>query len=111
MALTPRQKAVIDAFIENPIIPMAEHARLLGIPVKTIYNWKYDNVGGFKDEMERRLAEKWAEAKYMASDGMFSLAREGDFKALKYILDYSGYLPPTRVEAKVEPTEISVTID
>ena len=46
----------------------------------------------------------------MASETLFSLAAEGDFKAAKYILDYSGYAPTQKVEAKVD-TEINITIE
>lgn len=104
MALTSKQKAFIDAFIEYPTLPMSQHAEHLGIAAKTVYNWKNDNKNGFRDELEARLRERWEEAKYMASETMFSLCREGDFKAAKYILDYWGYAPAQKVEAKVEQT-------
>lgn len=109
MALTSKQKAFIDAFIEYPTLPMAQHAENLGIAAKTVYNWKSDNKNGFRDELETRLKEKWEEARYMASETMFSLCREGDFKAAKYILDYCGYAPAQKVEANVS-SEINITI-
>lgn len=48
----------------------------------------------------------------MASENLFTLAREGDFKAIKYILDYSGYAPTKKVEAEVNQTvnEIKINI-
>lgn len=110
MALTARQKAFIDAYIENPIIPMNEYARRMNIPAQTIYNWKSNNSNGFADELEIRLKRKWEEAKFMATDGMLSLAREGNFQALKYILDYSGYQPAQKQEVQVESNSINIKI-
>lgn len=110
MALTKKQQALIDAFIEYPLLPFAEHCRNLGIAPKTAYNWKSENKNGFYDEMERRLAEKWEQAKYAASETMFNLMAEGDFKAAKYILDYSGYAPAQKIEADVNNV-INVNIE
>lgn len=106
-----RQNAFLDAYLENPILSMKAHAERLGINVRTVYNWKDNNINGFADKLQERLSRKWEEAKQMASEQMFSLAREGDFKAVKYILDYHGYAPAQKVEAKVEnKTVINVSI-
>lgn len=112
MALTANQKRFIEAYLENPLLPTSEVAPKVGISPITVYNWKTENKNGFKDELQKRLDEKWEEAKYMASDTMFSLARGGDFKAAKYILDYAGYKPVEKVEQKVDNTiTIEVGID
>lgn len=106
-----RQNAFLDAYLENPILSMKAHAEQLGINYRTVYNWKDRNINGFADKLQERLSRKWEEAKQMASEQMFSLAREGDFKAVKYILDYHGYAPTQKVDAKVESkTVINVSI-
>lgn len=106
-----RQNAFLDAYLENPILSMKAHAERLGINYRTVYNWKDRNINGFADKLQERLSRKWEEAKQMASEQMFSLAREGDFKAVKYILDYHGYAPTQKVDAKVESkTVINVSI-
>lgn len=109
MALKPKQKAYIEAYLQNPLLPMNEVAKMLNIPPNTVYNWKYQNINGFTDELNKQLQEKWDEAKFMASDNMFNLAKDGDFKALKYILDYKGFAAPTKVEAEVDTT-INITV-
>lgn len=110
MALSQKQEKFINAYMENPILPMKEYAVNLGINPSTVYNWKSKNTNGFADELEKRLNQKWEEAKHAASETMFSLCREGDFKAAKYILDYSGFAPATKIEADVNTT-INITID
>jgi len=47
--------------------------------------------------------------KYKATQTMSDLVESGDFKAAKYILDYKGYAPTQKVEAKVEG-DISINI-
>jgi len=56
MALNKRQQALIDAYIENPLIDMNHYAEQMGIPIQTIYNWRWSNQGGFRDELEARLS-------------------------------------------------------
>lgn len=35
---------------------------------------------------------------------MFQLGEEGDFRALKYILDFNGYGAPQKIQASVDNT-------
>lgn len=107
-----RQMEFITHYVQNPTISIKACAESLGIPCKTVYQWKYKNVEGFNEALDKALAEKWRDAKFMASSGMFALAENGDFKALKYILDYSGYEPAKKIDASVEAkTTIKINID
>ena len=108
--LNSRQKKFLDVYLENPMLPLAKVARALAIPPNTVYRWKQQNLNGFNDVIEEELNNRWTEAKLMASETMFSLAREGDFKAAKYILDYHGFKPVDKVEQKIEQTTIEVNI-
>lgn len=108
MGLTNRQKAFLDAYFENPFLSMTAHAKALGIPRETVYYWKKTNYNGFRDEMEAKLAERWNEAKYEASEAMFNLMRQGDYKASKYILDYSGYAPVNKQEISSNDIKINI---
>lgn len=110
MALTSKQAAFLDAYLSNPLVSMAALARAMSIPVDTVYGWKEKNIRGFADEMEKGLRQKWDEAKHMASETIFSLARDGDFKAAKYILDYSGYAPAQKIEADLNSNTINISI-
>ena len=42
---------------------------------------------------------------------MQNLARSGDFKASKYILDSLGYAPTQRIEAEISSTNIVINVD
>lgn len=99
MALKPRQLKLIEALIANPMLPDTELAQQLGINRNTVREWK--KLPEFQAEIKARLQEIWADSERVAVDTMQSLAREGDFKASKYILDSLGYAPTQKVEAEL----------
>lgn len=108
MALKPRQLKLIEEMLANPMIPDTELAARLGINRNTVREWK--RKPEFQDELKMRLAEQWRDSERMAVDTMQSLAREGDFKAAKYILDSLGYAPAQKIEADIN-TDIIVNIE
>ena len=88
--------------------PDTELARQIGINRNTVREWK--NKPEFQEELKARLAEKWKDSERMAMETMQALARSGDFKASKYILDSIGYAPAQKIEADVR-TDINILID
>lgn len=99
MALKPRQLQLIDALLANPMETDIKLAEELGINRNTVREWK--KKPEFQEEYRARLAEKWKDAELMAMEVMQTLARNGDFKASKYILDSQGYAPTTKIEADI----------
>ena len=108
MALKARQLQLIDALLANPMLPDTEIAKKLSINRNTVREWK--KKPEFQEELKARLAEQWADSERMAVETMQSLAREGDFKASKYILDSLGYAPVQKIEAEVH-NDIVIKID
>ena len=107
MALKARQLQLIEAMMANPMVPDVELARQIGINRNTVREWK--NKPEFQEELRMRLAEKWKDAELMAMETMQTLAREKDFRAVKYILDSQGYAPVQKIEADVK-TDIVINI-
>lgn len=108
MALKARQLQLIDALLANPMLPDTEIAKKLSINRNTVREWK--RKPEFQEELKARLAEQWADSERMAVETMQSLAREGDFKASKYILDSLGYAPAQKIEADIK-SDIVINID
>ena len=106
--LKPKQLKLIELMLANPMVPDTELAKELNINRNTVREWK--RKPEFQEELKARLAEQWRDSERMAMDTMQSLAREGDFKAAKYILDSLGYAPATKVEADLK-TDIVVHIE
>ena len=108
MPLKPKQYELIEALIANPMVPDTEVAKQIGINRNTVREWK--KKPEFAAELKARLGEIWKDSERMAMETMQSLAREGDFKAAKYILDSLDYAPTTKIEANVS-NDININIE
>lgn len=97
--LKPKQLDFIEKLIANPLLPDTELAEEIGVNRNTLRNWKKNPE--FQEEYKRRLAEIWQDSERTAIEMMQSLARSGDFKANKYILDSLGYAPTQKIDATV----------
>ena len=108
MALTQRQKNLIEFMLANPALPETRCANECGVPNSTYFNWK--QKGEFTAELDRRLKEKWKDSERLATEQMIKLCEKGDYKATAYILDNLGYKPVEKVEADIQ-TNINITIE
>ena len=110
MSLSLRQQELLEYMLANPMLPETVCAKNCGVPKSTYFDWK--SKGDFPAELQRRIREKWKDSERLAVEQMQSLAREGDFKASKYILDSLGYAPAQKLEANVKGAlEINIDID
>ena len=105
--LKPKQVEYIEVLLANPLLPDTQCAEIVGVNRNTLRTWK--QLPEFQEELRRRLKEIWEDSERTAVETMQSLAREGDFKASKYILDSLGYAAPQKIE--VEQTVITVDVD
>ena len=108
MALKNRQLEFIELLLANPLMTNVDAGKQMGVSRNTIMKWK--EIPEFQEEYKRRLREKWEDAELMAMEMMQNLARKGEFKANKYILDSLGYAPTQRIEADVK-TDINITVE
>ena len=108
MALKNRQLEFIELLLANPLMTNVDAGKQMGVSRNTIMKWK--EIPEFQEEYKRRLREKWEDAELMAIEMMQNLARKGEFKANKYILDSLGYAPAQKIEADVK-TDINITVE
>lgn len=107
MALKARQIAYLEFLLANPLITDVEAGKQIGVSRNTIAEWK--KRAEFQEEYKARLKDKWESSELMAIEMMQKLARDGDFRAVKYILDSMEYAPATKIEADVN-TNINIEI-
>lgn len=107
MALKARQLKCIEAMIAYPSATYEELAQIVGCNRNTITAWKRNEE--FMAAYNDRLRETWKDAEGIAVRTMIDLAKDGDFKASKYILDSQGYAPAQKIEADVN-TDIVIEI-
>ena len=108
MALSNRQKNLIEYMLAFPQLPETVCAKNCGVPNSTYFAWK--QKGEFTKELDRRLKEQWADAERLAVDTMLSLCRQQEYSAAKYILDNLGYKPVDKIQAEVT-SNIEITIE
>ena len=108
MALTNRQKNLIEYMLANPQLPETVCANHCGVPNSTYFSWK--QKGEFTAELDRRIKELWKDSERTAVDTMLSLCRSGEYSAAKYILDNLGYKPVDKIQADIK-TDINITIE
>lgn len=106
--LNARQLKLLELMLAFPMMPDTQFADEIGVNRNTIREWK--KKPEFQAELKARLAEQWADSERAAVETMQSLARSGDFKAAKYILDSLGYAPAQRIEAEVH-SDIIINIE
>lgn len=100
MALNSKQIKAIELLVYSPYMTQNMVASECGVHRETIRRWKHEPE--FKAELDKAIKERWDDAEAMAVNGMIALASEGNFQALKYMLDNKGYKPVDKIEANVK---------
>lgn len=108
MALTQRQKNLIEYMLSNPTLPETVCARNCDVPNSTYFDWK--KRGEFTAELDRRIKEKWKDSERLATETMINLCLKGEYAAAKYILDNLGYKPVDKIQAEVH-NDINIVIE
>lgn len=67
----------------------------------TLHRWRNDNEE-FKAALDKATKDRWKAAEQLAVTGMINLASEGNFQAIKYMLDNLGYKAPDKIEAQID---------
>lgn len=96
MALTSRQKNLIEYMVANPNKPETVCAKECGVPNSTYFDWK--RKGEFTEALNKAIRERWEDAQRLAVESMINQAKDGSYQATAYILNNLGYSNPTKVE-------------
>jgi len=110
MALNNKQKKAIELLVYSPYMTLNMIASEVGISRDTLHRWRNDNEE-FKEALDKGIKDRWKAAESMAVNGMISLAQEGNYSAIKYLLDNLGYKPVEKVEAKVDAKAQVIFVD
>ena len=108
--LSAKQLKAIEILMDNPDLPYEGVAEIVGTTRKTLYHWRNNDL--FKEELDKRLKERWKDSERLAIDTMLNLCRAGNYKAAEYILDSLGYNSVQKVEVQGNiPLVISNDLD
>jgi hypothetical protein len=110
MALNNKQLKAIELLVYQPYMALNMVAKECGIHRDTLHRWRTE-VPEFKEALDKAIKERWKAAEAMAVNGMINLAQEGNYNAIKYLLDNLGYKPVDKVEAKVDAKAQVIFVD
>lgn len=102
-----RRQAVLELWINNPFATYKEIADAAGIDVTTFRAWRND--AAFMEEYHTRTAARFREMEARAMAKLDNLVSDGEWQAVKYVLDGNGYKPTDKVE--VQQTTINVSVE
>lgn len=102
-----RRQAVLELWINNPFATYKEIADAAGIDVTTFRAWRND--ASFMEEYHTRTAARFREMEARAMAKLDNLVSDGEWQAVKYVLDGNGYKPTDKVE--VQQTTINVSVE
>lgn len=109
MALNNKQLKAIELLVYSPHMTQNMIAKECGVHRDTIRRWR-EETPEFQEALDKAIKERWKSAEAMAVNGMISLASEGNYNAIKYMLDNLGYKPAEKIEANVS-TDIVINIE
>lgn len=101
MALNNKQLKAIELLVYQPYMTQNMIAQEVGVHRDTIRRWR-EETPEFAAELDKAIKNRWKAAESMAVNGMINLASEGNFQAIRYLLDNLGYKPVDKVEANVK---------
>lgn len=108
--MTPeRKRAILNVWVENPTATYGEICKKANIGRATFYELRQQKP--FMDEYHRLCQQKFDEAESLAMQKLIELANEGNWQAVKYLLDGKGYKPEEKSKVSVEgAAAINLTI-
>ena len=110
MALNNKQLKAIELLVYQPYMTLNMVCQEVGVSRDTLHRWR-NKTPEFMEALDEAIKERWRNAEAMAVNGMIALASEGNFQAIKYMLDNRGYKAPDKIEAQVDARAQVVFVD
>ena len=109
MALNNKQIKAIELLVYKPYMTLNAICEECGVSRDTLHRWR-NKTPDFMEALDEAIKERWRNSEALAVNGMIALAQEGNFQALKYMLDNMNYKPVEKIEANVS-TDINIVIE
>lgn len=102
-----RMDKCLQVWLDNPTIPLDTVADMAGVGRKTFWRYRQDEsfMAKYKEEQKKRFAALEGKAVALLDKQM----DDGNWNAIKYVLDGNGYKPTEKLD--VSANNITITID
>jgi hypothetical protein len=109
MALSVKKKMLAELMALQPDWTNADYAREIGIDQKTLYRWKKEE--NFKEYLHSVCMEKFKDLERLAIRKLEEQIIAGDFRAVQYVLDGTGYKAADMLNVNADNITLSVSIE
>lgn len=109
MALTVKKRLLAELMALQPEWTNADYAREIGIDQKTLYRWKKEEE--FKEYLHSFCKEKFKDLERLAIKKLEEQVMGGDFRAVQYVLDGTGYKPADMLNVNTDNVTLKVTVE
>lgn len=109
MALTVKKRLLAELMALQPEWTNADYAREIGIDQKTLYRWKKEEE--FKEYLHGFCKEQFKDLQRQAIKKLEELVIAGDFRAVQYVLDGSGYKAADMLNVNADNVTLKVSIE
>ena len=109
MALTTKQKAVLEYWVNNPSSSNVDIIKAAKISETSFYRWRKEKE--FMDEYHRMCQERFAGLEAKAVAKLEQQVEEGNFSAVKYVLDGQGYAAAQKIDLETNVIKVTLTDD
>lgn len=106
--LSTKQKLLAELMALEPDRTNADYAREIGIDQKTLYRWKKEEI--FKEYLHQLCREKFKDLERLAIKKLEEQIRGGNFGAITYVLDSTGYKATEHIDINANGITLNVGI-
>ena len=103
-----RKKDILKYWVFNPQLSYEQICKDMKISSKTFYLWRQDEK--FMEQYLKLCQKRFSCLQALAVQKLGEQVQEGNFSAVKYVLDNQGYNATQKIETNT-PTVITVTIE
>lgn len=106
------QEKACEIIRHNPGLSYAAVSRQLGLDDRTVWQWYHRDSRGFRAKWDKALQDAFARLEGLAIQALGDLVVDGNFSAVKYVLDNRNYGATQKIKADVDSTvDINISIE
>lgn len=106
------QARACEIIRHNPALSYAAVGKKLGLGETTVWQWYQRDTHGFKEKWDKALKDAFDRLEGLAIQALGDLIVDGNFSAVKYVLDNKNYGATQKIKADVDSSvDINITIE
>ena len=106
------QAKACEIISRNPALSYAAVSKKLGLDERTVCQWYKRDTHGFKEKWDSALHDAFDRLEGLAIQALGDLIVDGNFSAVKYVLDNKNYGATQKIKADVDSSvDINITIE